>query len=71
MLCFTQDMTTISVVGDSTVMRASRFIKHRLCAINMKLDGTIGDLAKKINNVNRLSDSMFEEFDRIQREEGE
>lgn len=67
MLRFTNGTTTINVL-DTNIIQVTRFIHCRLCMLLMECDGSIGDLAKKVNKTSELSDEMFEDFDRIRRE---
>lgn len=68
MLSFKQGDTTITITNTGELMSATRFINLRICRIMTKVDGTVGDLAKKVDRIYKLDDELFEEFARIQEE---
>jgi len=71
MLSFTKGNTTIRVVTieGEPVIKATRFTHNRLCMLLTKCDGTVRDLAIKVNRLVELDDDMFVAFNRLQ--EGE
>jgi len=70
MLQFKQINTTITLVDSGNMVIAIRFINNRLCRIVTRLDGTCKDFGTKANRLVSLPDELFEEFDRIQSEDG-
>ena len=58
--------TNFAIVPDGTVMIATRFVRNKGYRLVFNLDGTIGQLGTKVNEVTKLPNDDFVTFSQIQ-----
>jgi hypothetical protein len=58
--------SSFSVIDNGTLMAVIRMIDAKAKRLFFNLDGTIGDLGNKVNNVSKMSNSDFSMFSDIQ-----
>ncbi len=55
-----------AITADGSTMVTIRFIKNKAYRLIVKLDGTVGHLGAKVNELTKLSDDDFITFSDIQ-----
>lgn len=58
--------TSFSVANDGLLMVSTRLIDSKGYRLMSKLDGTIGDMAMKVNSTCSMTNDMFKTFSTIQ-----
>ena len=60
--------TNVVIHDDGITIVTTRVIRNRINRVITMCDGTIGNAAERINSLADISNDMYEQFSRIQKE---